>query len=53
MCGRFDIHAAIKLIAPIFQIDEIYFEIKPNYNVAPAQNIPVVVHDGNKNFSHS
>jgi putative SOS response-associated peptidase YedK len=35
MCGRFDIHAAIELIAQIFHIDEMYFDIKPNYNMAP------------------
>jgi len=49
MCGRFDIHAAIELIALIFQLDEIYFDIKPNYNVAPTQNIPIVINDGRKN----
>jgi putative SOS response-associated peptidase YedK len=50
MCGRFDIHSAIELIAFLFQIDALSFDIVPNYNVAPAQNIPTVVNDGKKNI---
>ncbi len=50
MCGRFDIHTAIEIIAQIFQIDSITFDIVPNYNVAPAQNIPIVINDGKKNL---
>jgi putative SOS response-associated peptidase YedK len=49
MCGRFDIHSAIELIATIFQIEDIIFDIVPNYNVAPTQNIPIVINDGKKN----
>jgi putative SOS response-associated peptidase YedK len=50
MCGRFDIHTAIEIIAQIFQIDSITFDIVPNYNVAPTQNIPIVINDGKKNL---
>ena len=50
MCGRFDIHSAIELIAKIFQIDSITFDIRPSYNVAPTQNIPIVVNDGKQNI---
>jgi putative SOS response-associated peptidase YedK len=50
MCGRFDIHSAIELIAFFFQIDAITFDIVPNYNVAPTQNIPIVINDGKKNI---
>lgn len=50
MCGRFDIHSAIELIAKIFQIDSITFDIRPSYNVAPTQDIPIVISDGKKNI---
>lgn len=43
-----DIHSAIEIIARIFGIDDIYFDIKPNYNVAPSQDIPIVISDGKK-----
>lgn len=49
MCGRFDIHSAIELIAQIFQIDNIDFDIRVNYNVSPSQNIAIVINDGKKN----
>ena len=49
MCGRFDIHSALDIIARVFQIDSIAFDIKPNYNVAPSQEVAVVINDGKKN----
>jgi putative SOS response-associated peptidase YedK len=49
MCGRFDIHSAIDIIARIFHIDIIDFDIRPSYNVAPSQDIPIVVSDGRRN----
>jgi len=49
MCGRFDIHTAIGILARIFLIDSITFDIVPNYNVAPTQNIPIVINDGWQN----
>jgi putative SOS response-associated peptidase YedK len=50
MCGRFDIHSAIELIAKIFQIESIMFDIKPNFNVAPTQDISIVVNNGKQNI---
>ncbi len=49
MCGRFEIHSTIEIIARVFQIDAVTFDIKPNYNVAPSQDVPVVMNDGKKN----
>lgn len=49
MCGRFDIHSAIEIIAKIFQIDSITYIIQPNYNVAPTQDIAIVINDGKQN----
>jgi putative SOS response-associated peptidase YedK len=49
MCGRFDLHSSIEIIAKIFQIDSAAFTIKPSYNVAPSQDIAIVINDGKKN----
>ncbi len=49
MCGRFDIHSAIEIIAKIFDIDDVSSDFAANYNVAPGQNILIVVNAGNKN----
>src|SRR5512134_1686480 len=48
MCGRFEIHSALEIIAKIFGIDPALFDLKPNYNVAPSQDIAIVVNDGKK-----
>jgi putative SOS response-associated peptidase YedK len=49
MCGRFEIHSTLEIIAKLFGIDPLGFDIKPNYNVAPSQDIAIVVREGNKN----
>jgi len=46
MRGIFDIHSAIEIIAKVFQVDSINFDIKPSYNVAPSQDVAIVVNDG-------
>jgi putative SOS response-associated peptidase YedK len=50
MCDRFDIHSAIEITAKVFQIDSFSFDIKPSYDVAPTQDIPIVVNDCRKNL---
>jgi putative SOS response-associated peptidase YedK len=49
MCGRFEIHSALAIIVKMFGIDPSGFDIKPNYNVAPGQDIAIVVREGKKN----
>lgn len=49
MCGRFEIHSTLEIIAKIFKIDPGTFDIKPNYNIAPSQDVAVVMNDGKKN----
>jgi putative SOS response-associated peptidase YedK len=49
MCGRFDIHSAIEIIARFFDVDDVACDFAANYNVAPSQNIPIVVNTGKKN----
>jgi len=49
MCGRFEIHSAIEIILRIFQVDSITFDLMPSYNIAPGQDVPIVVNDnGNR-----
>lgn len=50
MCGRFEIHSLIELLAKIFQIDSIKMDVKASYNVAPGQDIAIIVNDGKKNL---
>ena len=53
MCGRFEIHSAIEMITEIFGIDEWEIEYSPNYNVAPSQDILIVVNDGKRRLIRS
>ncbi len=48
MCGRYDCHSEIEIIAKLFDVEDVACDFAPNYNVAPAQNIPIVVYEGNK-----
>jgi len=50
MCGRFDIHSAIEIISRIFQVDVVAADIRPSYNIAPSQNIGIIVNDGGQNL---
>ena len=49
MCGRYDCHSEIEVIAKLFDVDDVSSDFTPNYNVAPSQNVPIIVHEGNKN----
>jgi len=53
MCGRFEIHSAIELIAKIFGIHEWDIEYLPSYNIAPSQDILLVVNDGKRRLVKS
>jgi putative SOS response-associated peptidase YedK len=53
MCGRFEIHSAIELIAKIFGIEDWEIEYRPNYNVAPSQDILIVKNDGKRRLVSS
>ena len=46
MCGRFVLFS----LADDFKIDESLVDIDPNYNVAPSQEIPVIIRDNGKNI---
>lgn len=53
MCGRFEIHNTLEIIAKVFGIDSITFDYQPSYNVAPSQDILLIVNDGKKRFIKS
>jgi putative SOS response-associated peptidase YedK len=48
MCGRFIFTdpSKIKGLMPDADIDQLRIEFAPNYNIAPAQNIPAILNDG-------
>ena len=49
MCGRFVQYSLFQAIQQIFNIDKVSFEVIPNYNVAPTQEILAVVCHDNEN----
>ncbi len=46
MCGRFVRKSALTEITDEFAVDEIQWAGEPSYNIAPGQDIAVVIHDG-------
>ena len=48
MCGRFEIHSALDIIAKLFGIDITGFEFLPSYNITPGQDILLIVQNGNR-----
>lgn len=48
MCGRFVRECSIPDIAQEFGVEGPSFDLPPSYNVAPGQNIPVVIRNGKK-----
>ena len=50
MCGRFTIFDNLESLRKYFPIDETICEVKANYNVAPTQEIPVIVQENGKNI---
>lgn len=42
MCGRFTLTQPVKVIAKLFELDELPEEFEPRYNVAPSQLVAVV-----------
>jgi putative SOS response-associated peptidase YedK len=53
LCGRFEIHSTLEIIAKVFGIDSITFDYSPSYNVAPSQDILLVVNDGKRHLVRS
>jgi len=53
MCGRFEIHSTLEIIAKVFGIGSITFDYQPSYNIAPSQDILLVVNDGERRLIKS
>ncbi len=53
MCGRFEIHSAVEVIAKIFGIADWDVEYPPCYNIAPTQDILIVINDGKRKLIKS
>ncbi len=49
MCGRFSLKSTIKAIEDEFSIDSCEIIITPRYNIAPSQNVAVVISENGKN----
>ena len=43
MCGRFVQDSPVETVQQIFNIGTVSFEVIPNYNVAPTQNIITII----------
>jgi len=50
MCGRYALYSNIEQIKSLFPIDHVACESEPNYNVAPTQEVPAVIHQGEFNI---
>ena len=45
MCGRFTLTTDIKTLKNVFQLKENYFDYIPRYNIAPGQNLLVIINE--------
>jgi putative SOS response-associated peptidase YedK len=51
MCGRFTLFSSPKDIRRFFDVQPIPFDLQPSYNVAPTQEIPVIIqHEGGRHL---
>ena len=48
MCGRFSRKATLQAIIDEFEIEDVTGTIKPSYNVAPGQDVAVILKDENR-----
>lgn len=46
MCGRFTRQRTVKEIAAVFKVAEIACDLAPSFNIAPSQNLAVIIRDG-------
>jgi putative SOS response-associated peptidase YedK len=48
MCGRFSVFSPMRMIIKEFDVTKAEVDMKPNYNAAPSQEIPVILKHVNK-----
>ena len=51
MCGRFARINTAKEITEIFNLDQIEIELGPSYNIAPTQDVAVIIENGNSKLT--
>jgi putative SOS response-associated peptidase YedK len=51
MCGRFARINTAKEIKEIFNLDQIEIELKPSYNIAPTQDVAVILENGDSKLA--
>jgi len=51
MCGRFARINTAKEIKEIFNLDQIEVELKPSYNIAPTQDVAVILENGSSKLT--
>jgi len=49
MCGRFELHSAFEIIARLFGLTGGLITMPTGYNIAPGQDIAIIVNDGGQN----
>jgi putative SOS response-associated peptidase YedK len=49
MCGRFELHSAFEIIAKLFGLSGSAFEVPASFNIAPGQDIAIIVNEGGMN----
>ena len=49
MCGRYALYSSVEQLRKHFPIDQVESEISPNYNVAPTQEVPAIIHSEESN----
>lgn len=52
MCGRFEIHSEIEIIARLYNagFEQWITDFKPSYNVAPTDSVVIIINDGNRHL---
>src|ERR1700757_1932262 len=46
MCGRFVRKSTLEVISEEFEVKGVSCDLKPSYNIAPGDNLAVIVNDG-------
>ena len=53
MCGRYTLAKSQQELSERFGIRQTFLDLKPRYNIAPAQRVPVIIRSGPENIMES
>jgi len=51
MCGRFVRYSSVHQIMKEFDVEDPFFELHPGYNIAPGQEVAIIINDGKKRLT--